>query len=467
MDLGAAISRLRKVEFIGDGLGVYVGPHEVALAHLSKGLLRLSVRDVLAMPLPDKEHQAERRRALTDAVLGFVRSRRLGQASAVLALHRSQALFNRLVLPAAAAENIRDVVEYEMERVIPLPKSELYYDFTMRRFGAERVEVLIMCLPQAAVQEHLGALEDALVRPRGVVVSSAAVADFFCYCRGEASGPVGFVLKADGDVEFALLAERRLVASVLLPVDRAKGESDFARLLSREITDELVGVDDVTLYRLGSTNGAGPSAFFGAEDLWPLGQGRFEAPPDFFTGQDPAILPALGAALGAVHEGSVAVNFLPGEARGSEGARWLGTAVLLFALMLVSLVWGVSVVATDAMRRTELEGELERLRPKVAAVKEMEEQARELRRQLETVVSGLNRHAVDYLKEATDLLPDDAYLTTFRLRGTQVQLDGFARAASELIPKLEESRHFKDVKFASPTTKVQGRDRFSIALEIE
>jgi hypothetical protein len=48
-----------------------------------------------------------------------------------------------------------------------------------------------------------------------------------------------------------------------------------------------------------------------------------------------------------------------------------------------------------------------------------------------------------------------------------VQLDGFARAASELIPKLEESEHFKDVKFASPTTKVQGRDRFSIALEIE
>ncbi len=467
MDLGSAISRLRRVEFIGDGLGVYVGPHEVALAHLSKGFLRLSVRDVLAMPLPDKEHQAERRHALTDAVLGFVRSRKLGQVPAVLALHRGQALFNRLVLPAAAAENIRDVVEYEMERVIPLPKSELYYDFTVRPFGADRVEVLIMCLPQAAVQEHLGALEDALVRPRGVVVSSAAVADFFCYCRGDTDGPVGFVLKADGDVEFALLAQRRLVASVMLPITRAKGDSDFARLLSREITDELVGVDDVTLYKLGSANGAGPSAFLGAEDLWPLGQGRFEAPPDFFDGQDPAVLPALGAALGAVHEGTVAVNFLPGEARGSEGARWLVTAVLVLVLMLVSIAWGVSVVATDAMRRAALEAELERLRPKVAAVKKMEEGASDMRRQLETIVTGLNRHAADYLREVTDLLPDDAYLTTFRLRGTQVQLDGFARAASELIPKLEESEHFKDVKFASPTTKVQGRDRFSMALEIE
>jgi Tfp pilus assembly protein PilN len=370
------------------------------------------------------------------------------------------------VLPAAAAENIRDVVEYEMERVIPLPKSELYYDFTMRPFGADRVEVLIMALPQAAVQDHLGALEDALVRPRGVVVSSAAIADFFCYCRSDADGPVGFVLKADGDVEFALLAQRRLVASVMLPITRAKGDSDFARLLSREITDELVGIDDVTLYKVG-TNGAGPSAFLGAEDLWPLGQDRFEAPPDFFNGQDPAVLPALGAALGAVHEGTVAVNFLPGEARGREGARWLTTAILVLALLLLSLAWGVSIVATDAMRRAELEEELQRLRPKAAAVKEMEEGASGMRRQLETIVTGLNRHAVDYLREVTDLLPDDAYLTTFRLRGTQIQLDGFARAASELIPKLEESEQFKDVKFASPTTKVQGRDRFSIQLEIE
>ena len=52
-------------------------------------------------------------------------------------------------------------------------------------------------------------------------------------------------------------------------------------------------------------------------------------------------------------------------------------------------------------------------------------------------------------------------------RHEQIQLDGFARAASELIPKLEESERFKNVKFASPTTKAQERDRFSISMELE
>ena len=93
--------------------------------------------------------------------------------------------------------------------------------------------------------------------------------------------------------------------------------------------------------------------------------------------------------------------------------------------------------------------------------------AARIRRQVETIIKGQNRHAADYLHEVTTLLPEDAYLTTFRLRGSQIQLDGFARAASELIPKLEASAYFKGTKFGSPTTKAQGRDRFSISMELE
>jgi general secretion pathway protein L len=467
MDLGETLKRLRKAEFIGDGLGIYVGPHEVGLAHLAKGIFRVSVRDALAVPLPGKDHPAERRHVLTDTVLGFVRARKLGAAPSVLALHRGEALYNRLVLPAAAAENLREVVEYEMDRIVPLPKSELFYDFTQRPFGADRLEVLVMCMPQAAVREHLEALKDALVQPQGVVVASAAIADFFCFCRNDAVGPAAFLMRADGDLEFALVAGGRLVSSVLLPTQRAGQPWDCGRLVARELTDELVGVTDVALYRWGVMNGSGPAAMRGAEDILPLGEGRFDAPQGFFAEQDQAVLPALGAALGAVRESTIAVNFLHGEVRVGGGARWLLTAVLLLVLVVASLAWGVSVVAIDVMERAELDAELTRLRPKMAGVKEMESEAESLRRQIETISEGRDRHAIDALSEVTNLLPDDAYLTTFRLRGGQIQLDGFARAASELIPKLEASARFKNVKFASPTTKAQGRDRFSIAMELE
>ena len=105
--------------------------------------------------------------------------------------------------------------------------------------------------------------------------------------------------------------------------------------------------------------------------------------------------------------------------------------------------------------------------PDVERIKLIERESEKLRKQIETIAEGRNRHAVDFLHEVTKLLPEDAYLTTFRLRSNQVQLDGFARAASELIPTLEASERFKNVKFGSPTTKAEGRDRFSISMELE
>jgi Tfp pilus assembly protein PilN len=466
MDLGATIKRLRRAEFIGDGLGVYVGPHELGLVHLSKGLFRVGVREVQSVPLPGTEHPAERRHVLTDAVLGFVRAGKLGAAPAVLALHRSFALFNRIVLPAAAADNLREVVEYEIERVIPIPKSELYYDFTMRSFGAERIEVLVMCLPQVVVREHLDALEDAFLRPRGVVVSSAAVADFFYFCRESASGPVGFLFGTNGDLEFTLLADQQLVSSVVLPSSRTQGEDDVARLVSRELTDALVGLADVALYTAGPSNGSGP--LMGADQLLPLAQDRLDAPAEFFENNDVGILPAVGAALGAVREGTVSVNLLPAEFRfGEEGSRWLLSAVLAVVLVLTLVAWGVSVVARDAMVQADLDEALTHLEPQVERLKKLEAESAALRKRITAIAGERDRHAIDYLFDVTTILPDDAYLTTFRLRNEQIQLDGFARASSELIPKLEESGRFKNVKFASPTTKAQGKDRFSISMELE
>ena len=64
--------RLRRADFV-DGLGIYIGSHEVALAHLTKRLFRVAVRRTATIPLPGAELPAERRQALTNAVVSFTR----------------------------------------------------------------------------------------------------------------------------------------------------------------------------------------------------------------------------------------------------------------------------------------------------------------------------------------------------------------------------------------------------------
>ena len=60
------------------------------------------------------------------------------------------------------------------------------------------------------------------------------------------------------------------------------------------------------------------------------------------------------------------------------------------------------------------------------------------------------------LRDLTELLPNDAWLTTVSLDGKGVEVTGAASAASTLIPLLENSPRLERVEFSSPVTR--GRD---------
>ena len=204
MTLSELSQRLSRADFV-DGLGIYVAEHEVALAHLRKRLFQVTVRGTRTVPLPGSDRPDERRLALTQAVAAFTREGEVDTRRTVLCVPRSQAAFNRVLLPAAAKENLAQVLEYEIENLIPLPREEIFYDYSARDQGEERLEVLLMCIPRQVVQGYLDALEQATVRPRGIVLASTAIADFVTFCRGDGSGPLGLLLTVPGATEVALL----------------------------------------------------------------------------------------------------------------------------------------------------------------------------------------------------------------------------------------------------------------------
>src|SRR5581483_6797227 len=66
------------------------------------------------------------------------------------------------------------------------------------------------------------------------------------------------------------------------------------------------------------------------------------------------------------------------------------------------------------------------------------------------------------LRELTELLPNDAWVTTISLDPKGVELTGQAAAAAALIPLLENSPRFERVEFASPVTRGRDREQFRI-----
>jgi general secretion pathway protein L len=459
--------RLARADFL-DGLGIYVGLHEVALAHVAKRFLTVTLREARTFPLPAAARGAERRQALAQAVLTFARDHRVDTRRTYLCLPRADAAFSRVLLPAAARENLAQVLEYEIEHLVPLPRDQVYLDYSVREVSEDRLEVLLMCIPRAIVRGYLEALEDAFVRPRGIVLASTAIADYLAFCRGDAEAPMGLLIGGSEAVELALLAGGRLVGSQLVPVRRVQEPAALSRSMTRQLTEGFVSPEDVQLYRWELANGTGPALpAVGEGDLLALAAGRLEAPADFFSAREPAVLPALGAALGAVREGTVRVNLLPAEGRLHDEGLSLATVVLVALVGVLSLVWGGSVLVKGELLRRQVREELAAVAPQVEEAKALQDEIAGLRKQIDILLPGHERRVTVLLNELSDVIPADAYLTTLNLRNERLTLDGFARSASDLITALEKSKHFKNVSFTSPTTRTGDKERFSLTAEVE
>jgi Tfp pilus assembly protein PilN len=470
MDLATFAQRIRRADFL-DGLGIYVEPEQVSLAHVSKRLLHVALRHERSYPLAPASRRPERAQTLTQAVSAFIHEFKIAPGGVHLCLARQELLLNRLVLPAAARENLRQVLEYEIERVIPLSRDEVFWDYQVRESGggeAGRLAVLIVSVPRRVVTEYVDALEAAGARPKAVVIAAAALGDYAAFCRGTLEAPLAMVVQSGVDLEVALFAERQLVASHALRGGVVPAPGELQQIVRRDLAEVFhpsqVAVEMLyaTATRVGGEYGEGSG------ELIALANGRLDAPPEFFSRPEPGLLPAVGAALGAVREGVVDLNLLPEEHRPGLQEGLFVPIVLLVAAVVLALVYGGAVIVRDEMTRRTLAPEVEILEPQVAAVKKQEAEARALQARIDTLTADQSRRMIMFLKELTDRLPTDAYLTTFRYRNTRLEIEGFANRASELIQALESSSMFRNVQFTSPTTAGQaGEERFSIVMEIE
>jgi Tfp pilus assembly protein PilN len=459
--------RLSRADFL-EGLGIYVGPTEAAFVHLDKRFFQVRVRDYAVVPLPGPDRAAERPQALAQAVAEFAKAHGVDTRRTVLCLPRTDAAFSRAQLPAAARENLEQVLEYELENLIPLPRDQVFFDFAVRATDEERIQILLMCVPRAIVQGYLDALEGVGVRPRAIGLASTAIVDYLAFCTGQPEAPLSLLLGTQDAAEFAVVKERRVIGSHLVFLGRQGSEGVLTRSMARELAEAAAG-DDVPLYRWALANGAGPPLpEIGEADLLSLAHDRLEASPAFFAETSPVVLPALGAALGAIREGSVDINLLPRENRlGIESGIGLTTVVLvgLFALLLVG--WGASGMVKDHLLLREVQNRIAEMAPQVAEGKKLQEEIADLERQVGILTQGQDSHVTVLLKEVTAAVPSDAYLTSVNIRNGVMTLDGQATKASDLIQQLEKSKSFKGVAFTSPTTRTGDKERFSLKAEIE
>jgi Tfp pilus assembly protein PilN len=476
-------------------VGLYVMRDRLVFVRMRKNLLNVSLIEQEARELPLGENQQaiseltgwiaedvreialkaendSRDRAIRQAIISLLPNFNVGRDPVFICVPQEQATVQQIFLPAAAADNLQQVLEYEIERQLPFRRDEVFYDYLPSSPKGDQIALYLFAIPRKNLAHLLDLLDSFGIKPNGVETTVTALANYLLFCKGEVLDPTAIIGSPDQSCEMIGLQSEadgwnpvhNLLYSHWFP------PSDWAQGAGRELLYECINrtTKHYSWGDLGESVRSVNDKLVGYEDLVSIGNQRLQGGKQI---SHATVLPAVGAALRGVREAYFTANFLRHERadRGDKALTVINAA--LIALLIVGLVgWGTSYPIKDEMRLRQLQKENQRLSPSVEALRREETQMQKARKEA-SFLSDLDRRRGDVLRvldELSRIVPTNAYLSNLRYRAGVLEIQGNAENASALIPLLERSPVFENVNFNAPSNRGRdNRETFSLKADLE
>src|SRR5262245_57347266 len=350
------------------------------------------------------------------------------------------------------------MVRFELERHLPYAGEDTPFDFVPLEADGTGRSVLIAAADRRVVDGALRVMEEAKLRPLSITVASHNLLALVARPR---RGHVVWIHRAGGTTDLLFIDGPTLV-------------------FSRGVAD---GGDDVVVDEIRRSLSV--TRWQGCDAIWVSG----DAAPDP-TGplaalgvpvEEPPYTPTARRRLAEITEGprgllelALAVasgprirplELLPPALRPKHLTRTQMVGAGLAALTLLLAILALLVPGWRESRRlANVNARIAQLDTEVRAVEKVMQELDRKRRLLTTIqsIETASVRPLPVLRELTELLPTDSWLTMLSLDTKGAELTGQAGAAATLIPLLENSPRLERVEFSSPVTRGRDREQFRI-----
>lgn len=148
--------------------------------------------------------------------------------------------------------------------------------------------------------------------------------------------------------------------------------------------------------------------------------------------------------------------------------------VIGITLCLLACAIAAAAVRWDTVRSMEQDKAAATLGKLAREYKLVEARREELARneklyQAAMLIDSSDFAKLEILRELTEIIPEDSWLTEFNYHSgrREIKLSGYALSASQLLPILEQSGLFENVRFTSPITTDQRLQKEQFRLEMQ
>jgi len=331
-------------------IGVYVAQDRLYMVRMRRSLFRFALVQAESIPFEEKREASFRERHLVDAIQALLPMLGPKNTPVYLCFAPELAVECQVSLPEAARNDVERVLDYELERLIPFRRDEVYYDYVLAP-GATggKISVSLFAVPKTLVDPVLDSLASGGYELLGAESVATSLFNYLLFLnRHEAGSDVVIGGRDDALLVDGLRTSRGWSTSSEILYTHRMPNSSWSRGLGKEMLEGLIE-ESPRFYCWGDVGDIieedGPLA--SAENLLELGQDRILMPASVSE----EFVPAIGACLRGLRESVLRVNFLPGSKHKSEAKSSFRLNGLLTALLLLSLmVWGASYAIKDEIR---------------------------------------------------------------------------------------------------------------------
>lgn len=468
--------------FFDTSFGIDFRKNHLVLTHLKRSFGKIKLSGFEIHPLPPEEQAAEDRSAqLLGLINQFISKHAVNKEKVFISIPREKVFARFIQLPLATKENLRKVLEYEINKYSPFEKGDTYFDYTLLREEKDQLHLFAVFAKKTDVDPYLSLLKKIGIQPLSIQIPSIASLNLFFYHQNPKENENALLLDiAEPFFEMNLIEGGNWKESFHLPLPVEEREATILNTFRRSGLEEAsFPRTQFFIYGLDAAEKMFPSLREAQQikGVSPPPMNRIEVGAGM--SRPDRIFSSIGVPLNGLVKTRLGLNLLPQEMR--RKVREIGKPVFMILLSLVILLCLTLGMGFLVRYRSELEtvnAEIKKRKPEVEAVEKLQKQSQTLSREmmeLEKVRSG-EVSKIDLLRELTQLLPETVWIWSLKYNGKELEISGFAESASDLIPLLDKSPLFEKVEFLSPVTKERSmrgaevgkeKERFKIKARIE
>jgi len=405
---------------------------------------------------------------LASVVAKYIDATKTAKAKTVLCIPKSWAIVQAVEFPIAVKENLTDVISYELDRLTPLTPDNAYYDFKVIAEDQEKMSILLAVARKDEIDSYLEALRGRNVNIGKVSVSTLVMRS---------------LLKStykDTDVIFVSLSETGYEGGAIVNNLTVRSISGEFKPTDTPDIDNIIKETYPLIETLTRGGNRGVMVINGTEHHYRTFEQKLsmslsnldrDVKFDLPKGNKDLSYVAVSGLIETITADENEINLLSGKAKQTRRPPLFLSIVLLALIFSIGMFYFIAPVVIGQKTVEEIDREITALKPEMKKIEALKKEADTLSAEV-AAINNFKKQTVSSLnivKEMTSILPAKTWLTHLRIAAPAVEIDGFASSAAEIIPRLENSKYFQKVEFASPTFRDSKRntDRFVIKMELE